>query len=88
MRWQRKRKYGDWLTVRMNSPGWSDLGDRLEILWGPDYLGRYDLFLFMDNGCRECFSEIPSDWAFPIMDKKEEIETFDVESGYRGIGVT
>ena len=45
MRWKRKKKYNDWLFVRMNSDGWDDLGDRLEILWGPDYLGRYDLYV-------------------------------------------
>ncbi len=88
MRRKRKRKYTDWLTVRMNSDGWDDLGDRLEILWGPDYRGRYDLYLFRGKGRKDCFSEIPDDFALPVVDKRKEIETFDVEQGYRSIGVT
>ena len=35
MRWKRDLKRQDWLTVRMNSDGWDNLPDRLEIVWGP-----------------------------------------------------
>ena len=88
MRRERKRKYRDWLTVRMNSDGWDDLGDRLEILWGPDYRGRYDLYLFRGKGGKAFFSEIPDGFALPVVDKTKEIEAFDVEQGFRSIGVT
>lgn len=88
MRRERERKYHDWLIVRMNSDGWDDLGDRLEILWGPDYRGRYDLYLFRGEKMKDCFSEIPDDLALPVVDKKKEIEAFDAEEGYRSIGVT
>ena len=57
MRAKRKLKYADWLTVRMNLEGWDDLGERLEILWGPDRLGRYDLLLFRGEGAKQYFSE-------------------------------
>ena len=87
LREQRKVKYNEWLTVRMNSEGWDELGDRLEILWGPDYLGRYDLYLFRGKGMQAYFSEIPDDFTFPVIDKRKEIESFDVEQGYRSIGV-
>ena len=70
------RKYRDWLEVRMNSDGWDDLDDRLEILWGPDYQGRYDLYLFRDKSMKSCFSKIPADLELPIVDKRREIETF------------
>ena len=46
MHWKRAEKYGDWLMVRTNSQGRDELGDRLEILWGPDFRGRHDLLLF------------------------------------------
>ena len=88
MRLERKRKYNDWLVVRMNSDGWDDLGDRLEILWGPDYRGRCDLYLFRGKGWKDYFSEIPDDFELPVVDKRKEIEAFDVEEGYRSIGVT
>lgn len=88
LRGQRTQKYHDWLTVRMNSKGWDELGERLEILWGPDYLGRYDLYLFRGKGMQPYFSEIPDDSTLPVVDKRKEIETFDVEQGYRSIGVT
>ena len=71
---QRRRKYRDWLTVRMNSKGWDELGDRLEILWGPDYLERYDLYFFRGKGMQACFSEIPDDVTLPVIDKRKEIE--------------
>ena len=72
----------------MNSDGWDDLGDRLEILWGPDYRGRYDLCLFRGKGRKDYFSTIPDDFALPLVDKRKEVEAFDAEEGYRGIGVT
>ena len=72
----------------MNSEGWNELDDRLEILSGPDYRGRYDLYLFQGKGAKPYFSEIPSDFPFPIVDKRKEIDNFDVEEGYRSIGVT
>ena len=87
MRRERTRKRDGWLTVRMNSDGWDELGDRLEILWGPDYLGRYDLCLFKGRQRTARFSEIPTDLALPVVDKRNEIENFDVEEGYRRIGV-
>ena len=87
LRGRRNVKYNDWLTVRMNSEAWDELGERLEILWGPDHLGRYDLYLFRGKGISEYFSQIPDDFAIPVVDKRKEIETFDVEQGYRSIGV-
>ena len=87
MQWDRRRKYHDWLTVRMNSAGWNGLGDRLEILWGPDYLGRYDLYLFKGKGRQEYLSDIPADLELPVVDKRKEIDAFDIEQGYRSIGV-
>lgn len=88
MRRERERKYRDWLFVKMNSGGRNDLGDRLEILWGPDYRGRYDLYLFKGEKLGDYFSEIPDDFELPVVDKRKEIEAFDAEEGYRSIGVT
>ena len=51
-----------------------DLGDRLEILWGPDYRGRYDLCLFEDKGRKDYFSEIPDGFELPVVDKRKEVE--------------
>ena len=88
MQRERQEKNREWLLVRMNSDGWDDLGDRLEILWGPDYRGRYDLYIFRGNGMRDRFSKIPDDFTLPIIDKRKEIEAFDVEEGFRGIEAT
>ena len=73
LREERLEKYGDWLDVRMNSDGWDELGDRLEILWGPDYRGRHDLCLFKGKEITNYFSEIPTDLTVPIVDKRKEI---------------
>ena len=79
MREERLEKYRFWLTVRMNSDGWDELDDRLEILWGPDYLGRYDLCLSKSKTHQIMFSEIPEDYQLPIIDKRKEIESFDAK---------
>ena len=88
MRWKREDKYRDWLMVRMNSDGWDDLDDRLEILWGPDYKGRHDLYLYRGKGVKDYFSEIPHDFSLPIIDKRKELESFNINEGFRSIGMT
>lgn len=87
-RWKRKDKYQLWLTVRMNTEEWDELGDRLEILWGPDYRSRYDMLLFKGKGHRSYFAEKPQDLPLPIVDKRSEIEDFDAEEGLSSIGAT
>ena len=87
MRAKRKSKYAKWLTVRMNSEDWNNLGDRLEMLWGPDHLGRYDLLLFTGDSAKPYFSAIPDNLSVPVVDKRSELENFDVEKGYRSIGI-
>ena len=74
LRWERKKKYHTWLNARLNSVGWDDLDDRLEILWGPDYRGRHDLFRFIGKGMTDSFAAIPDEIQVPIIDKREEIE--------------
>ena len=88
MRHKRQAKYSQWLTVRMNSDGWDELGDRLEIIWGPDSLGRYDLCLFQGKKAKYCFSDNPHQFALPVVDKTEEIKNFNVDEGFRSIGIT
>ena len=88
MRSKRQMKYSQWLTVRRNSDGWDELGDRLEILWGPDPLGRYDMCLFQGKKAKYCFSDNLEYFALPIVDKIKEIEDFDVEKEFRKIGIT
>ena len=76
---ERCEKYGNWLSVRMNSDGWDELGDRLEILWGPDYRRRYDLCFSKGKDHQIMFSEIPEGYQLPIIDKRKEIEAFDAK---------
>lgn len=61
LRRRRSRRYQDWLTVRMNSAGWGQKGDRLEIVWGlgPDSGDRYGFFVFEDAGVRSFFASLP-----------------------------
>ena len=88
LRWKRQEKYSDWNNVRVKSGQWSEPGDRIEILWGPDYCGRYDLYVFHRKKGTSIFGKIPTDLDLPVLDKRSEIELFDVEEGYRSIGVT
>ena len=88
----RMQKYRDWLEVRMNSDGWRDKADRLEVLWGEDYQGRSDFFVFRKGGAQPYFDQIPTDVAavfgadLRVVDKRDEIRDYDAEAGYRKIG--
>ena len=84
---KRNKKQRAWLMVRVNSKGWDKLGDRLEILWGPDYRGRYDLVLFRGKKAIKDFAERPEGLSLSIVDKRQEIESFDVDEGMRSIGI-
>lgn len=81
--------YRDWLTVRMNSPEWKQEGDRLEILWGPDYCDRYDYLVFEDGGRRSFFAPLPKEGEIKMrmIDKRKELELFDPKEGLRSIGM-
>lgn len=85
-RWKLQR---DWLTVRMNSPGWGQEGDRIEILWGPDYRGRHDYLVFEGDQVRVFFASLPDadETKLSMIDKRGELESFDPEEGFRNIGV-
>ncbi len=89
LRWLRKEKYHDWLTVRMNSEGWDRLGDRLEILWEPDYQSRHDYMVFRGEHCRDLFAPLPASGTLdiPVADKTAEVDRSDAEAGFQSIGV-
>ena len=92
LRRERAWRYHDWLTVRMNSPGWEQEGDRLEILWGPDYKGRHDFYVFRGGGRRDFFQPLPKPEAIEeigitLIDKRKEIESFHPKEGLRSIGI-
>ena len=80
--------YRYWYMVRLNSAGWGELGDRLEILWGPDYRGRYDWQIFKGEGAQRYFCELPEHPPVPVADKRKELREFDVEAGLQSIGVS
>lgn len=84
---ERKRKYWAWLTVRRNSDAWEEQGDRLEIVWGPDYQNRYDYYVFKGEGRQLYFCTIPDGHGFPVKDMREEVNAFDVGEGSRNIGI-
>ena len=89
LQWERVRLYKNWLTVRMNPPGREQEGDRLEILWGPDYKGRYDFCVFQGGRQKVFFQPLPKPEEIKItqIDKRKEIDSFDSEEGLRSIGV-
>ena len=86
LRLERRRLQEYWLMVREESPGWDQESDRLEILWGPDYRDRYDYLVFEGGQRRDCFAPLP-DIELSIVDKRDELASFDLEEGLRSIGV-
>ena len=75
LRWQRCKKQNKWLDARLAAGGLDGLGDRLEILWGPDYKDRYDLYVFQDKGINSCFSTLPDNPKLQRIDKRQELAT-------------
>ncbi len=71
----------------MNFEGWNDLGDRLELVWGPDYRKRYDYFIFEGSQSAGFFAGIPADHALPVKDMQNEVDAFDVDKGRASIGL-
>ena len=63
-----------WLPTRINTNEWKNQNDTLEILWGPDYQGCYDL-LFPKHR-RFDFGAIPENCDLPIVDLREDIKRF------------
>ena len=90
LRWERSNRYRDWLMARMNSPDWGQAGDRLEILWGPGYDDRYDYLVFEGGQIRSFFARLPDEEEtdLSVVDKRREVDAFDVDQGFRSIGVT
>ena len=90
LRWDRKEKYNDWLSVQSMTDRLEKLDGKLAILWGPDYRDRYDMALFK-NGMnpQSYFAEKPADeFTLPIVDKRKELEEFDADEGFRSVGIS
>ena len=77
----REKRRQKWWEIEITSGRWEKRGDRLEILWGPDYRGRYDLSFIETQPClrRYWFGKIPDKCKLPTIDKTKEIEAFNVE---------
>ena len=73
-----------WLSNRMNSSGWGQEGDRIEILWGPDYDDRYDYLLFKGDSYIWHFAPLPNEkeTKLSMVDKRHELESYDPERGF------
>ena len=74
---QRKRKYSAWRDEWMNTTGKDAPSDRLEIISGPDYRGRYDFRVFNGKESWHHFLELPENFPFPKIDRRAELEAWD-----------
>lgn len=64
------------LMARMNMEGWEELGERLEILWGPDDCNRYDFIIHDGEGVGTVyFAELPEEHGLPVHDLRKPAET-------------
>ena len=84
LQWERCELHIRWLSDRMNSPGWGQEGDRVEILWGPGYDDRYDCLEFKDDSYLWHFAPLPNaeETKISMVDKRQELESFDPEKGF------
>ena len=79
----------DWLTVRMNSRGWGQDGDGLEIPWGPGCGDRYDCLVCEGGRIRSFFALRLSaeDTQLLVVDGRSEVASLDMDGGFRSVGV-
>ena len=89
LRRRRSRRQNSWLALRRSSPGWWKEGDRIELLWGPDYAGRCDYLVVRGERGRPFFGLLPDaeNIGLDIIDKRSELDSFDAKKGLRSIGI-
>jgi len=78
--WRERAKHQrEWRMRRLNSSDWKQDGDRIEILWGPDYRDRYDYLVFEGDEISSLFGPLPNaeGTELVILDKRAELEQFD-----------
>lgn len=73
---QRAHGHTDWQDRQLTLDDYAERGDRLEILWGPDPLGRYDLHMFEGTGMTRLFSDLPTDPRVPVVDRRKDVDSF------------
>ncbi len=81
---ERSKLLSIWFSNRINSLGWGQEGDRIEILWGPDYNDRYDYLAFKDDRHQWFFAPLPNaeETKLSMIDKRQELKSFDLEKGF------
>lgn len=70
---ERMKKYSDWLDVRNDSHEWDPSDERIEILYGPDGLGNYDLYHFKNGSVKFYVSKELEYSDIRIDDKTDEV---------------
>ena len=70
------RIYRNWYTNRIASEEWDELSDRVEILRGPDYKGRFDYQIFCGNKTTRFFGVPPDTFDLPVMDMRTAVAKF------------
>ncbi|MYC68994.1 MAG: hypothetical protein F4X12_22020 [Acidobacteriia bacterium] len=71
--------YRSWYGKRMTSEEWTELDDRVEILWGPDYKGRFDYQIFRGTESTRFFGIPPDVFDLPVMDMRMQVAKFTEE---------
>lgn len=89
LRWERQRIQHKWLSDRKNAAGWAQEGNRIEILWGPDYNDRYDYLIFKGDGYLRRFAPLPNanETKLSVVDKRQELESYDPQKGFWSHGM-
>ena len=68
--------YRNWYIKRMNSEEWDELDDRVEMLRGPDYKGRFDYQIFRGEESTPFFGVPPDSFDIPVMDMRKAVAKF------------
>ena len=70
--------YRNWYRKRKKSQEWDVLGDRVEILWGPDYKDRHDYKVFRGDNSTLLFGVIPNTFDIPVVDLRIAVKKFTI----------
>ena len=75
-----------WYEERKCSGDWTDLGDRIEVLWGPNYADRYSYVIINGDQISSCFGMISENLKnkFVVHDVRDKFQSFQERKAIEG----
>ena len=84
LRWRRLDRYKDMRLDQRDQPGCKQKGNRIEILWGPDYKDRCDYLVVKDGMPHRYFGPLPDTEEVELerIDRRGELKLLGLEDAF------